>query len=383
MRRYQSLLALNVSVFLLMVGVGMIVALLPQRIMDLSHSVAAVGYLAAAFALSYVLLQIPVGKLADMVGCKLPLLVGYGLCGITGLLYYGADTTTLIFLGRFLQGIGEVPIWALAPALLSLQYANTKGRAIGIYNASFHLGLSVGPLLGMLLRQLDMPTNTAFLLYAGVSFVGMVILYLFVEEPRSAMVVNAVQVDISNIWKVVTNRLTLVVLLGIALYGAGYGVAVTLIPAFLLAAKDFDQAAISIFFSLFYIAISLSQLLAGPFSDKRGRQGFMAGGLALATIGLAWFSTLQQPWLDGALTLVGLGLGLFCVASLAYLNECVSDAHKGTISGAYYLFWGLGYFLGPLATGAVGNLIGLPIGFYLLAGLLGLETLLLLVMWRN
>jgi len=164
MRRYQSLLALNVSVFLLMVGVGMIVALLPQRIMDLSHSVAAVGYLAAAFALSYVLLQIPVGKLADKVGCKLPLLVGYGLCGITGLLYYGADTTTLIFLGRFLQGIGEVPIWALAPALLSLQYANTKGRAIGIYNASFHLGLSVGPLLGMLLRQLDMPTNTAFLL---------------------------------------------------------------------------------------------------------------------------------------------------------------------------------------------------------------------------
>jgi len=211
----------------------------------------------------------------------------------------------------------------------------------------------------------------------------MVILYLFVEEPRSAMVVNAVQVDISNIWKVVTNRLTLVVLLGIALYGAGYGVAVTLIPAFLLATKDFDQAAISIFFSLFYIAISLSQLLAGPFSDKRGRQGFMAGGLILATIGLAWFSTLQQPWLDGALTLVGLGLGLFCVASLAYLNECVSDAHKGTISGAYYLFWGLGYFLGPLATGAVGNLIGLPIGFYLLAGLLGLETLLLLVMWRN
>ena len=68
MGRYKSLLALNVSAFLLMLGVGMIVALLPQKIMDLSHSVAAVGYLAASFAISYVLTQIPIGNLADKIG---------------------------------------------------------------------------------------------------------------------------------------------------------------------------------------------------------------------------------------------------------------------------------------------------------------------------
>ena len=39
MHRNKSAIAINVSVFLLMVGVGLIVALLPQRIMKLPVSV--------------------------------------------------------------------------------------------------------------------------------------------------------------------------------------------------------------------------------------------------------------------------------------------------------------------------------------------------------
>jgi MFS family permease len=74
---------------------------------------------------------------------------------------------------------------------------------------------------------------------------------------------------------------------------------------------------------------------------------------------------------------------MFCVSSMAYLNECVSDSLKGTISGAYYLFWGLGYFLGPLAAGELGNSIGLSVSFYLLSGLLGIETVLLIVIGAN
>ena len=104
----------------------------------------------------------------------------------------------------------------------------------------------------------------------------------------------------------------------------------------------------------------------------------MIGGLVLAAVGLAAFSPLPQPWISAALTLAGLGLGMFCVSSLAYLNESVADTHRGTISGAYYLFWGMGYFGGPLAAGMVGDAMGLNLSFYLLAGLLGVETLLLL-----
>jgi MFS family permease len=279
--------------------------------------------------------------------------------------------------------VAEVPIWALGPALLSRRYANTKGKAIGIYNASFHLGLSAGPLLGMLLGQMVGQNNPAFLFYAVVSFAGGLLVYAFVENPRLSEGIHLEQFDLNHILTFVTNRLTLVVLIGIALYGAGYGLAVTIIPAFLISVKGFSQASISLSFSLFYIAISLSQLIAGPVSDKKGRQGFMVCGLILAAAGLALFSPLQQPWINVSLTVASLGLGMFCVSSLAYLNECVSDSHRGTISGAYYLFWGLGYFLGPLAAGELGDSMGLSVSFYLLAGLLGIETILLMVMGAN
>ena len=138
MVRDKSVMGINASVFLLMVGVGLIVALLPQRIMKLSASVSDVGILASAYAIPNVLLQIPIGKLADRFGFKSFLVGGYLLCGLTGVLYFWADTPKFYFGGRFLQGIAEVPIWALAPALLSIQHASDKGKYMGIYNASLH-----------------------------------------------------------------------------------------------------------------------------------------------------------------------------------------------------------------------------------------------------
>jgi hypothetical protein len=51
---------------------------------------------------------------------------------------------------------------------------------------------------------------------------------------------------------------------------------------------------------------------------------------------MATFHKLQQPWLSAMLTLAGFGLGVFCVSSMAFLNESVSGSLKGTISGAFY-----------------------------------------------
>lgn len=97
MTRYKSVIIINISTFLLMLGVGMIVALLPQRIMNLSDSVSHVGYLASAFALTFVLFQIPIGNFSDKFGFKPFLVGGYFLCSVTGLLYYFSKLPNLIF----------------------------------------------------------------------------------------------------------------------------------------------------------------------------------------------------------------------------------------------------------------------------------------------
>ena len=92
--------SVNLSAFLLMFGVGMTVALLPRKIIHLSGTVESAGYLASAFALTFVLVQIPIGKLSDRYGFKLLLICGYLTCACSGLLYYFADSAGLICIGR-------------------------------------------------------------------------------------------------------------------------------------------------------------------------------------------------------------------------------------------------------------------------------------------
>jgi MFS family permease len=378
MSKNKSLFAINISVFLIMLGVGMIVAILPQRMIDLSGSPLLVGWLASAFAITFVLAQVPIGHLADKISFKKFLLFGYLLCSLTGLLYLKADSPLLILLGRMLQGIGEVPLWALAPALLSLQYADNKGKAIGQYNASLHFGLFIGPLLGMLFLQTTNQDNYAFLFFALISFVCALIVFLFVKDPDQDELIKIETFKLKDILNLVGNRPTLIVLIGITLYGACYGLTVSLIPAFLITAKGFSQISINIVFSLFYIAISLSQLTTGPLSDRKGRRMLMVWGLLIVAIGLSIFSLFDSLLIYAFIILASFGLGMFAISSITYLNETVPAALKGTISGAYYLFWGIGYFGGPLVIGKLSSILEMSVCFAIVAGLIVIEAFLLL-----
>jgi len=94
----------------------------------------------------------------------------------------------------------------------------------------------------------------------------------------------------------------------------------------------------------------------------------------MAAASFASFAHFPNPWTYGPLTLASLGLGVFCVSSMAYLNEYVPDSLKATVSGSYYLSWGLGYFLAPLLVAHVGEIADPAAGYYLLAVLMVVQA---------
>lgn len=374
----KTLIGLNVSVFLMMLGVGMIVAVLPQRILDFTSDSSQVGYLASAFALSYIALQVPIGNFADKYGFKLFLTVGYLLCFLTGILYYFSNSADIIFLGRLFQGLGEAPVWALAPALLSIKYPLAKAKVMGIYNASIHLGLTFGPVLGVVFSRV-LKGNQFFLLYALVCILGALIIHFSVENPK-ANLDSKHSISLKSLLDLARDKQTAIVLVGITLYGAGYGAFLTNVPAFLIAVKDFNPSLVGIFFSLFYVAISVSQVLTGPLSDKFGRKLFMIIGLYTSGSGILLFSQFNLPWIIIILTLASFGLGIFYLSSMAFLNDIVPNSLKGTIAGAYYLCWGIGFFFGPIVIGQLGKLPGSNIGFYLFSVILIIEATVMTLM---
>jgi MFS family permease len=211
---------------------------------------------------------------------------------------------------------------------------------------------------------------------------GATVLLLLPRRPSTPENIVGKTLRLRELVRLLKARGPLLTLSGILLYGAGYGIFISVLPASLVLSKGFDNLSTGVFFALFYVAISVSQLIVGPLSDRHGRHSYMIAGLLMAAIGLASFEPLPHPWVYLPLTLASLGLGVFCVSSMAYLNECVPESLKATISGSYYLSWGLGYFLGPLVVGQLGEIVNPQAGYYLLAflaavqaGMLGLTQL--------
>ncbi|MDT8378117.1 MAG: MFS transporter [Desulfotignum sp.] len=374
MEKRISIIGLNLSVFLFMFGVGMIVPLLPQKIITFTGSLKTVGYLASVFAVPFVLLQFPIGHLSDRYGIRRFLLGGYLICSASGLIYCFSHTQGMVFLGRLLQGIGEAPLWALAPALLSMLYPGAKGKVIGCYNASLHLGLTLGSGFGILMAGVWMG-NEPFVLFAFSGLLGAFLIFVTVKDPRGeGHVVDAV-LDTGGFKTLVAHPDTLAVFSGIILYGAGYGISLTVLPGFLIQEKGFAQVEIGGFFTLFYIGISLSQVITGPISDRHGRTKTMILGLLMIAAGLGVFpgrdGWMMYPWLF----VTSFGLGVFCVSALSWLNSSVGDSLKGTISGAFYLFWGIGFFSGPAVLGAFGGASRGFTGFHVLSVLFLLQAL--------
>lgn len=378
----KTMMGLSVSVFIMMLGVGTIMPLLPGKVLSLSGSEAAVAYIASAFALPYLLLQIPMGAWADRLGVKRFLIAGYVLCGLSGLIYRFADSAALVFIGRITQGAGEAPLWALAPALLSILYADSKGRAMGFYNATLHVGLTLGPLLGiLLLRHGSGEIN--FIFFAVCCAVSAVCVAVFVEDIRSAGAQD-VKFDFAEMKQVASNRAVLVVFFGIMLYGAGYGLFLTTLPAFMVRANGYSQTFVQFFFASYYLAVSLSQVVTGPLTDKYGTEKFMITGLFATAVLLALLPVLSSQAASLAAVLVAsVGLGTFFLASMSFLNSTVSEKLKGTISGTYYLFWGIGFFTGPIIVGRAMSSFGDKIGLALFASVMLAECAALFLTLRR
>ena len=169
---------------------------------------------------------------------------------------------------------------------------------------------------------------------------------------------------------------------GILLYGAAYGLCLTVLPAHLAKAAQFDAQDNGLFFCLFYLGLSLSQAGAGYISRSRCAHAVGSAGMLLAGCGLGGLPWLAPGWVLMALPWASLGLGAFSVCSLTRMSAWAAPQAGGPISGLYYLAWGMGYFFAPLSWAFLSELAGgfqpLWLGFAgLLAAYGGLAVLLI------
>jgi EmrB/QacA subfamily drug resistance transporter len=183
-RKWWTLVAVAVGLFMIMLDNTVVNVALPSIQKDLGISISELEWVVNAYALTFGVLLLTGGKLADLMGRRRIFIVGLIIftaaslwCGLSG----GAAS---LITARTVQGVGAA---LMNPATLSIITATfpprQRGTAIGIWAGVSALALAIGPLVGGLLTQ-DINWSWIFYINIPVGIAGVIAARIFIDETK-------------------------------------------------------------------------------------------------------------------------------------------------------------------------------------------------------
>jgi EmrB/QacA subfamily drug resistance transporter len=183
-RKWWTLAAVAVGLFMIMLDNTVVNVALPSIQADLHIGASELEWVFNAYALTFGVLLLTGGKLADMLGRRAIFIAGLVIftgaslwCGLAG----GAGS---LIAARSVQGIGAA---LMNPATLSIITATfpprQRGTAIGIWAGVSALALAIGPLVGGLLTQ-DISWSWIFYINIPVGVLGVLAARVFIDETK-------------------------------------------------------------------------------------------------------------------------------------------------------------------------------------------------------
>jgi EmrB/QacA subfamily drug resistance transporter len=149
-RKWWTLAAVCVAVFMLLLDITVVNTALPSIERDLHASFADLQWVVDAYAVSLAALVLTAGSLADRIGRRRVFAVGLGIFTLASLLCGLAPDPTFLNVARALQGVGGAVMFAVSVALIAQEFrgGRERGAAFGVFGATIGVAVAVGPLVG-------------------------------------------------------------------------------------------------------------------------------------------------------------------------------------------------------------------------------------------
>jgi len=133
--------------------------------------------------LTMVVASLPIGKLVDKVGRKIPIILGLGVLGLGTVIFTFADYT-MIMVSMCLFGFAQMLIMsgamALATDLIQPMY---RGKVVGFNNFFGYIVMGFGMLLGGYLYGNFIP-QSPFIISLGATFMALLMVVFLIHEPK-------------------------------------------------------------------------------------------------------------------------------------------------------------------------------------------------------
>lgn len=351
-----TLICVLVTIFLDMLGYGIILPVLPQLIGQLSGgsvAQAAVvgGYLVFAYSLMQFLFGPALGNLSDRYGRRPIILIALAGLTIDYTIMGLANSMILIFIGHTIAGVSGASVATATAYIADITPREKRAHRFGLIGAAFGLGFIFGPVIGGLLGEL----GPRWPFYAAAILAGTNLLFGFFVLPESLAKDKRRPFDIRRanpfgvLWSLSRNPVVLWLLATLGLFVLASQAFPSVWNFFTIEVLSFSSAKIGIALGVFGIGFALSQaLLIGPVTKRIGEWTTVLLGMLAAAIAFTGTAFIHSELPLYGFLLCGSLAGLAGPAINSMMSRQVPDDSQGELQGAINATNSLAAIIGPL-----------------------------------
>lgn len=361
--------------FLVAVGFGVVVPVLPVFARSFGVSNAAVGVVVASFAAVRLIVQPFCGAINQAIGERTALAIGMVIVAASSAACGLATSYPQLLAMRAAGGVGSA-MFTVAAITLLLRAANPsqRGRASALYSGGFLIGGMAGPAIGGLFSGISL--QAPFFFYAGTLLLAGLagITLLSSRQPVTKQSADhRSAVGLRQAWTDARYRAAC-----LANFASGWqsiGVRGALIPVLVTEQLGRSPGFSGFAFAVAAVVQGLFLTPVGRAVDRPGgrRRFLVLGGLICAAAALALGFSPNPWWLVAALCVYGAGASMLSTAPTALVGDALGQA-RSTPVAIFQMTADLGSILGPILAGMVADRLSLPVAFALGALLLALSA---------
>jgi len=358
--RQHALAPLLLSVYIALLGIGIVVPVMPVFAVSLGAGGFTLGLIIAAFSVSRGLCQPIFGSLSDRLGRKGFLVAGLMVYALVGLAIPCATSVAGLICIRAFHGMGSAMIVPVAMAYVG-DYApdGHEGRQMALLNIAIFSGMGSGPLLGGICTDL-WGMSAAFLAMAAMSGLALLLVLFLLPSGATRTRQGAETRLMRSMGLMLSSRRTSGLLL------ARMATMVIMVPtmAFLpLLMQRWFQASglwIGLVISGRTLVNALLQSLCGRLVDRGDKVWLLRLGTLIVAGVLCLTPLAGNPWwLLLFFVVLGTGEALIWSVLGALATEEGRRYGQGTMMGVYNLAMSSGVFLGAVMSGLISDFLGL------------------------
>ena len=360
---HSARLILFLTVFLDLLGFGIVIPFLPMFALKLGISAFGIGAILAIYSAMQFLCAPVLGRLSDRIGRR-PIIM-LGLIGSSaGYLIYGfAGSFVGLFISRLVHGACAATVSTAQAYVADTTSEENRARGMGMIGAAFGLGFVLGPAMGGLLGYSSLRVPVFFasaLTFANFVFAALRLPESHHPEPGAAISFSKLAAPLVNLPRQLVGHhlsrlftIAFLVTFAIAAFETTFALMVPAVYGY----GAFGIGAMLAFAGLMQ-ALAQGYLL-GKMVTRMGEVRVLMLGLAAFIVGLAPLAEMPSGgFVFLALLFLSIGYGFASPAVASIISKRSERHQQGEVLGVNQSALSLARILGPLAGGLVYGMLG-------------------------